>query len=362
MLAVGLLSACGEGVATLGDDVVPADDALASTEQELISCAARSETGYENGRSFAITVVTVDGKPAERKTANAYALMQQAALRDGVRLSVVSGFRSMSEQRFLYACYVNCSCNDCNLAAQPGSSNHQSGEALDLNTAAPGVLGWLNRNGARFGFYRTVPSEAWHWEFLGPTPGPGPCDGAGGGSTSVLRFENLETGGWYTNGLWMRVQAGPGVRFVTYSSDGFPLGASEHRADGFSARYVFSSIGERAIVAKAYDAERRLLGEALVQVRVTAGEPSRGTLDLESPEDGGWFENGIWLKSRVSGAITRVRYSAGGFPLGESTDAAGRFPVRVTFSSLGWRVITAVGVDARGVEVARRSVVVRVSP
>jgi hypothetical protein len=357
-----MLSACGEGVATLGDDVIPADDALATTEQELISCAARSETGYENGRAFAITVVTVDGKPAERRTANAYALMQQAALRDGVRLSVVSGFRSMSEQRFLYACYVNCSCNNCNLAAQPGYSNHQSGEALDLNTAAPGVLGWLNRNGARFGFFRTVPSEDWHWEFLGPSPGPGPCDAGGGGASAAVRFENLESGGWYTNGLWLRVQASSAVRFVTYSSDGFPLGASEHRADGFSARYTFSSIGERTIVAKAYDAERRLVGEAQVRVRVTAGDSARGALDLESPEDGGWFQNGVWLKARAAGAITKVRYSAGGFALGESTDAAGRFPVRVTFSNLGWRVITAVGVDASGAEVARRSVVIRVTP
>jgi hypothetical protein len=360
ILAAVVLGACGEGIATIGDEAQPAEDALASTEQELISCAARSETGYENGRAFAITVVTVDGKPSERRTANAYALMQQAALRDGVRLSVVSGFRSMSEQRFLYACYVNCSCNNCNLAAQPGYSNHQSGEALDLNTAAPGVYRWLSRNAGRFGFYETVPSEDWHWEFLGPSSGAGPCDAAGG-QPSVLRFENLESGGWYQNGVWMRVQAGSGVRFVTYSSDGFLLGASEHRADGFSARSVFSSIGERTIVARAYDGERRLLGEVQVRVRVTAGAAARGTLEL-GLEDGGWYQNGVWLKSRSTGAITKVRYSAGGFALGESADTAGGFPTRVTFSNLGWRVITAVGVDTQGIEVARRSAVVRIMP
>ncbi|MCA3014568.1 MAG: D-alanyl-D-alanine carboxypeptidase family protein [Myxococcaceae bacterium] len=356
-----LLSACGQGIAQLEGDTPPEADALASTAQELISCAARSETGYENGRAFAITVVTVDGKPAERATANAYALMQAAALRDGVRLSVVSGFRSMSEQRYLYACYVNCACNNCNLAASPGYSNHQSGEALDLNTGAAGVYGWLTRNAARFGFYRTVPSEDWHWEFLGPSPGPGPCD-AGGGATPVVRFDNLEAGGWYTNGLWMRVQASSAVRFVTYTSDGFTLGASEHRDDGFSARYVFSGLGDRTIVATAFDADRKQLGVAQVKVKVTAGDTQRGSLDFESPADGGWFENGIWLKVNTRGPVARVRYSAGGFALGESTDAAGQFPVRATFTTLGWRVITAVAVDARGVEVARRSTVVRLTP
>ncbi len=70
---------------------------------------------------------------------------------------------------------MNCNCNNCNRAARPGTSNHQSGHALDLNTSAPGVLSWLNANGARFGFSRTVPSEAWHWEWWGGGPGGGPC-------------------------------------------------------------------------------------------------------------------------------------------------------------------------------------------
>ena len=37
-------------------------------------------------------------------------------------------------------------------------------------------MNWLNANGARFGFARTVPSEPWHWEWWGnPATFPGPC-------------------------------------------------------------------------------------------------------------------------------------------------------------------------------------------
>jgi hypothetical protein len=104
--------------------------------------------------------------------------MQAAAAGAGVDVRIVSGFRTMAEQERLYSCYVNCNCNSCNLAARPGTSNHQSGHALDLNTSSGGVLTWLNNNGARFGFSRTVPSEAWHWEWWGSASDyPSPCGG-----------------------------------------------------------------------------------------------------------------------------------------------------------------------------------------
>lgn len=140
-----------------------------------IDCEEHQDVGYVQGEPFDITVVTVDGKPVEVQTANAYYAMQQAAAKDGVGIKIVSGFRTMAEQQYLYNCYVTCSCNNCNLAAKPGYSNHQSGHALDLNTGAAGVMAWLNAHGEAFGFSATVPSEAWHWEWWGggpPTSGP----------------------------------------------------------------------------------------------------------------------------------------------------------------------------------------------
>ncbi|HMR79278.1 MAG TPA: M15 family metallopeptidase, partial [Polyangiaceae bacterium] len=140
-----------------------------------IDCKESKDTGYTSGKPFSITVVTVDGKKVERDTANAYYVMAKAADKAGVTLKVVSGFRTQAEQQYLYNCYVNCNCNNCNLAAKPGYSNHQSGHALDLNTSSAGVLTWLNSNGATYGFKRTVPSEAWHWEWWSGGPGGGPC-------------------------------------------------------------------------------------------------------------------------------------------------------------------------------------------
>ena len=179
LIGLLLLSACVEAQDEDGRDWVdPNLDALETVEQAAINCSERADTGYVRGDAFRITVVTVDSKPVERETANAYYVMQQAAQRDGVAIRIVSGFRTQDEQRYLYGCYTNCNCNNCNLAARPGYSNHQSGHALDLNTSDGNVARWLNNNGARFGFRRTVPSELWHWEWWGGGPGGGPCGGA----------------------------------------------------------------------------------------------------------------------------------------------------------------------------------------
>jgi len=140
-----------------------------------VDCTVTTETGYSHGEPFDIDVVHVDDKAVEVATANAFLVMQEAADADGVGLGLVSGFRSYAEQEYLYNCYINCNCNNCNLAARPGYSNHNSGHALDLNASSPGVYEWLAANAATFGFERTVPSENWHWEWWGGGVGGGVC-------------------------------------------------------------------------------------------------------------------------------------------------------------------------------------------
>ncbi len=150
----------------------PIDDGFVE-KAGVVDCRPWTDTGYVRGRSFSITVITIDGKPIEKATADAYWTMRNAAAADGVYLRIISGFRTQAEQQYLYGCYTSCSCNNCNLAAYPGYSNHQSGYALDLNTGDWGVLYWLNRNAHRFTFQRTVPSEDWHWEYMASGPGDG---------------------------------------------------------------------------------------------------------------------------------------------------------------------------------------------
>jgi hypothetical protein len=172
---VVVLAACGP--AQLEEELEPdtLGDEFDSIEQGLVSCAETPSTGYRNGNPFPVTLINIDGMQVEKTTGNAFAVMQAAAAAQGVGIRINSGFRTPEEQAYLYACYVNCNCNSCNLAAAPGYSNHQSGTALDLNTANSAVFNWLNAHGAAYGFHRTVPSEAWHWEYQGGGPGGGPC-------------------------------------------------------------------------------------------------------------------------------------------------------------------------------------------
>ncbi len=160
-LAVG----CGPGYEAGQEDEVDPSLGVVAFALSSIDCSESTNTGYDNGKPFPITVVHVDGQPVEVATANAYYVMAKAAEESGVHIKVVSGFRTYAEQQYLYNCYVHCNCNSCNLAAKPGYSNHQSGHALDLNTSTASVFNWLTAHGAGYGFKRTVPSEAWHWEW-----------------------------------------------------------------------------------------------------------------------------------------------------------------------------------------------------
>ncbi len=129
----------------------------------------REVLAYSDGVPTTIRVMEVEGYDVEVKTAQAYGEMQQAAAADGVRLRLVSGHRSMEKQEYLYNCYRTGQCNNGNLAARPGHSNHQSGEAIDIQTHASYTSAeykWLAANAHKFDFYETVASEPWHWEYL----------------------------------------------------------------------------------------------------------------------------------------------------------------------------------------------------
>lgn len=142
-----------------GTPLPPLDETSAKATS---SC--KKATGYRSGKKLTICVTTVNGKRVEINTARAFLRMRSAAAKRGVHMVVVSGFRTMEEQRYLYRCYKTKRCNGGNLAAPPGYSNHQSGHALDLNTSAKGVYSYLANHGSAYRFKRTVPSERWHWE------------------------------------------------------------------------------------------------------------------------------------------------------------------------------------------------------
>ncbi|CAF0776769.1 unnamed protein product [Rotaria sp. Silwood1] len=117
-------------------------------------------------------------------TACAFDKMATAAKQAGVTITIASGFRTVARQEYFWNCYQTKACNNGNLAARPGTSNHGRGVALDLNTncgtqsgAKPNCGGskvyqWLKNNGHKYGFKRTVQSEPWHWEYVGGATTP----------------------------------------------------------------------------------------------------------------------------------------------------------------------------------------------
>lgn len=102
--------------------------------------------------------VTLDSLPV-------YLRLVAAAARTNVTIGVNSGFRTFESQKRLHDDFL---AGSGPTAAAPGSSNHQHGQAFDLNTVGfdgTTVYDWLKRRGPKLGFIRTVDGEHWHWEY-----------------------------------------------------------------------------------------------------------------------------------------------------------------------------------------------------
>lgn len=81
------------------------------------------------------------------------------------RQLVGKGVRSYEKQEYFYNCYITKKCNDGNLAAPPGTSNHENGTAIDF-VLGPGDLAWLRANGSRHDLKELTGGkqpEPWHW-------------------------------------------------------------------------------------------------------------------------------------------------------------------------------------------------------
>ena len=115
---------------------------------------------------------------------SAFDTMKADAAKDGIYLSIVSGFRSYTYQGQLYSSYVN---RDGKAAAdtysaRAGHSEHQTGLAMDINNAGSSFNNtkeakWLAANCVKYGFIIRYPLgkeditgyqyESWHVRYLG---------------------------------------------------------------------------------------------------------------------------------------------------------------------------------------------------
>ena len=137
--------------------------ATARTGAEPLSVPALRAT-YSNGRipADALAPIGDGGHRLAAPAAAAFLDLRAAARRDGVTIGVTDSYRSFDAQvdvarrKGLYS--------QGGLAAQPGTSQHGWGLAVDLDLDAR-AQAWMRTNASRFGFVEDTPREPWHWAY-----------------------------------------------------------------------------------------------------------------------------------------------------------------------------------------------------
>jgi len=112
--------------------------------------------------------------------------MLKDALEDGIKIWVVSAYRSFYEQGYLKGSYTVSYGSGANaFSADQGYSEHQLGTTFDFTTEGMGgglsssfentpAFEWLQKNAHKYGFTLSYPKnnayyvyEPWHWRFVG---------------------------------------------------------------------------------------------------------------------------------------------------------------------------------------------------
>ncbi len=130
------------------------------------------------------------GRPVrlEKGAAEAWEAMRAAAERGGVRLLLLSGFRSVGRQTEIIEGKMRLGVgweDILKVSAYPGHSEHHTGRAVDLGSPdcphlseafeSTGEFGWLVAHAGAFGFTLSYPRsnrhgiayEPWHWCWRG---------------------------------------------------------------------------------------------------------------------------------------------------------------------------------------------------
>lgn len=137
-----------------------------------------------------LTEIPGTGIRLQPPAAKAYKKLVAAARRDGVNIRLTSGYRSYAVQKGLLEKYTRAygSTYARRIAAKPGSSEHQTGLAIDVGNhnracalqacfATTKVGKWMAKNAPRHGFILRYPKgmesvtgyayEPWHFRYVG---------------------------------------------------------------------------------------------------------------------------------------------------------------------------------------------------
>jgi len=133
-------------------------------------------------------LVKVDNKLLHKDCAEAFIKMQKAAKKEGIKLFVVSGFRSKLQQISIFKKKFKDKENPTDeemyarlqFSAPAGYSEHHTGYAVDINSLEQDfeeedAYKWLLTNAPHFGFENSFPKnnvqnlgfEPWHWRYVG---------------------------------------------------------------------------------------------------------------------------------------------------------------------------------------------------
>lgn len=119
---------------------------------------------YLTGNIVPIRMVAPQHRKVYTKTLRAAARAARACKQKFV---VRSSYRTFEEQQYLYSQYLH---HGGNLAAKPGTSRHEKGNALDLGNYRNVDVGFDERAKKaliKHGFVFAVASESWHVEYKG---------------------------------------------------------------------------------------------------------------------------------------------------------------------------------------------------
>lgn len=163
----------------------------AKTEPDIV-LGKSGHFAYKEAPPQDLQSITADGRMKLRKAAaQKFQQMAAAARAQGIILVPISGFRSVSEQQYLFfdvkAQRGQGAAERASVSAPPGYSEHHTGYAMDIgdgnvpatnlspNFEKTAAFKWLQANAARFSFEMSFPKnnsqgvsyEPWHWRFVG---------------------------------------------------------------------------------------------------------------------------------------------------------------------------------------------------
>lgn len=143
-------------------------------------------THYKYADCAKENLVTCGEKQVHKDLAKAFVQMQNDALKDGIKLEIISGFRSIEYQKTIFPCKFKGDPTEeefiarLKYSAPAGFSEHHTGLAIDINSleedfADTKEYEWLLEHAKNYGFEMSFPKnnkqglgfEPWHWKYTG---------------------------------------------------------------------------------------------------------------------------------------------------------------------------------------------------